>query len=131
VISDVFIYFHFLIIFLNWSVIPPSLNGGIPLSFQLIGQSFVFLESLAFLHGITLSELPFSSANLMGKKTNELGGETTRFFPFLLRVSWVKHPVSWGGETLEFLVFFCDFSWVKQPVSWGGETTRVFPFLLR
>jgi hypothetical protein len=112
-------------------VIPPSSNGRIPLYFQLIGQHFVFLESPAFHHRITLNELPFSSANLVGKTTCEMGGETTSVFPFLLRVLWVKHHVSWGDKPLEFTLFFCEFSWVKQPVSWGGEATCVFPFLLR
>jgi len=109
-------------------VIPPSLNGGIPLSFQLIGQSFVFLESLVFLHGITLNELPFSSANLMGKKTYELGGETTRFFPFLLWVSWVKHPVSWGGETTSVFPFLLWVFMGKTTCELGGRNHSCFPF---
>jgi len=80
---------------------------------------------------ITLNKLPFFSTNIVGKTTYEMGGYTTSVFPFLLQVSWVKHPVSWWDKQLVFTHFFCDFSWVKQPVSWGGETTCIFPFLLR
>jgi len=58
----------------------------------------------------------------MGKTTCELGGETTSVCPFLLRVSWVKHPMSWGDKPLVFSLFFCEFSWVKQHVIWGEKS---------